>query len=148
MDFSDTGILEDKEIKLVLEKIKQADPEKKRVPAYCFLICDKQGNNIGYCDLKTGYTKELYYSGHIAYEIKEEYRGHHYAAKACRLLFRLAKKLGMDHLFITCNPGNPASRNTCEYLGGKLIEIAELPKDHELRTESGHTHECIFFFTL
>ncbi|MBR3311149.1 MAG: GNAT family N-acetyltransferase [Solobacterium sp.] len=148
MDFIDTGFLEDDEIKLVLEKFKEADPERKRVPAYCFLICDKQGNKIGSCDLKTGYTKELYYSGHIAYEIDERYRGHHYAAKACRLLFRLAKTLGMDHVFITCNPGNLASRNTCEYLGGKLIEIAELPEDHELRTESGHTHECIFFFTM
>ena len=62
MDFIDTGFLEDDEIKLVLEKFKEADPERKRVPAYCFLICDKQGNKIGSCDLKTGYTKELYYS--------------------------------------------------------------------------------------
>ena len=148
MEFFNTDFLESNEIRLVLEKTKEADPSRKRVPAYCFLICDKQNNAVGYCDLKIGYTDSLYYSGHIGYGIDEEYRGHHYAAKACRLLFDLAKMHRMDHLYITCTPENLPSRKTCEYLGGELLEIAELPEDHDLRTESGHTHECIYRFTF
>lgn len=27
--------------------------------------------------------------------------------------------------YITCNPDNYASKKTCEYAGGKLLEIAE-----------------------
>ena len=148
MEFLNTDHLEDGEIRLVLEKTKQADPERKRVPAYCFTICDSMGNEIGYCDLKIGYTRELYYSGHIGYEVGEEYRGHHYAAKACRLLFDLARRHGMEYLYITCAPDNLSSKKTCEYLGGDLLEIAEVPEDHDLRAEKGHTHECVYRFVL
>ena len=148
MEFYDTEHLESEEIRLVLEKLKEADPSRNRVPAYCFRICDKQGNEVGTCDLKIGYSDSLYYSGHIGYEISEGFRGHHYAAKACRLLFGLAKKHGMAYLLITCAPSNLPSRKTCEYLGGELLEIAELPGGHDLRVEDGHTHECIYRFTL
>lgn len=148
MEFFNTDFLESDEIKLVLEKTKEENPLRKRVPAYCFLICDKQNHTVGYCDLKIGYTDSLYYSGHIGYEIDERFRGRHYAAKACRLLFDLAKMHEMEYLYITCDPGNLPSRKTCEYLGGELIEIAELPEDHDLRCEKGHTHECIYRFCL
>ena len=148
MEFLDTSFLENDEIKLILERTREAEPARKRDPAYCFLICDKKGNTVGNCSLKIGYTKELYYSGNIGYEVGEGFRGHHYAAKACRLLFLLAKKHGMEYLIITCDPDNLPSRRTCEHLGGELLEIAEVPEDHELRTEKGHTHECIFKFVL
>lgn len=148
MELFDLVSLEDDQIKLVLEKTKEGNPARKRAPAYCFRIFDRQGDPIGTCDLKIGDVDGLYYSGHIGYEIGEKYRGHHYAAKACKLLFALAKKHGMDSLSITCAPNNWPSRKTCESLGGELLEIAELPKDHELRVEAGHTHECIYFFAL
>ena len=148
MEFYINDHLESEEIRLVLEKVNEADPARNRVPAYCFRICDKNGNAVGNCDLKIGYSDSLYYSGHIGYEIAEEHRGHHYAAKACRLLFGLAKKHGMPYLLITCAPTNLPSRRTCEYLGGKLLEIAELPESHDLRVESGHTHECVYRFDL
>ena len=148
MEFFDTAFLASDEIKLVLERVREAEPARKRLPAYCFLICDSRGSPLGSCDLRIGYSDDLYYSGHIGYEIAEPHRGHHYAAKACRLLFSLAKKHGMDYLYITCTPDNLPSRKTCEALGGSLLEIAELPEDHDLRVEKGHTQECIFQFTL
>ncbi|MBQ6677398.1 MAG: GNAT family N-acetyltransferase [Clostridia bacterium] len=148
MEFFDTSRLFSDEITLSLEKTKEADPARKRVPAYLFAILDRGGDRVGSCDLKIGYSDPLYYSGHIGYEIDEEHRGNHYAAKACRLLFGLAKKHGMKYLYITCAPENLPSRKTCEYLGGELVEIAELPEDHELRVERGHTRECIFRFDL
>lgn len=148
MQFLDTDYLENDEIKLVLIRTAQEDPIRGWVPAYYFRICDKDGNRMGICDLRVGYTDSLYYSGHIGYEIGEPYRGHHYAAKACRLLFILAKKHGMDHLYITCAPENLPSRKTCEYLDGELLETAELPEDHDLRTIEGRTHECVYRFQL
>ena len=135
------------EITLILDHIQDEIPEKGWVPAYCFWICDKEGNRIGACDLRVGHSEGLYYGGNIGYNLKEEYRGHHYAAKACRLLFDLARKHDLGYVIITCNPENIASRKTCEYLGGKLLEIAELPEDHDLR-EDGDTHECIYRFEL
>ena len=86
--------------------------------------------------------------GHIGYSVYEKYRGHHYAAKACELLFLLAKKHNMSYLYITCNPDNIPSRKTLEYLKGELLEIAELPEDSDMRVNYGDTEKCIFKFDL
>ena len=148
MEFLDTDFLENDEIKLVLERTAEEDPKRKWVPAYHFHICNKQGNRMGKCDLRIGYNIGLYYGGHIGYAVNEEFRGHHYAAKACRLLFELAKKHGMDYLYITCDPDNRPSRKTCELLNGKLLEIAELPEDNDMRINDGDTEKCVYRFEL
>ena len=103
---------------------------------------------MGYCDLRIGYNDNLYYGGHIGYGINEEYRGYHYAAQACKLLFKLAKMHGMDYLYITCNPNNLPSRKTLEYLQGDFLGIFELPIDNDMRISEGETHKCIFKFDI
>lgn len=103
---------------------------------------------MGACNFRIGYTPGLYYAGHIGYGVDEAYRGNYYAAKACRLLFHLAKKHKMDYLYITCNPDNIASKKTCESLGGRLLEVAELPEDNERRLNNGDTHKCVFQYDL
>ena len=148
MEFLDTSFLKDKEIELVLERTADGNPEAGWMPAYHFLICGRQGVEMGRCDLRVGYNDRLYYGGHIGYTVKEGFRGHHYAAKACRLLFRLAKKHGMDFLYITCGPDNIPSRKTLEYLGGTFLETAELPEDNDMRIEKGEKEISIFRFSL
>ena len=54
----------------------------------------------------------------------------------------------MSRVLITCNPDNIASRKTCEYLKGKLLEIAKLPEDNDMRILKGETEKCIFEFKL
>lgn len=73
--FLDTNFLESDEIKLILEKTTEADPVKNWVPAYHFLICDRQGTVMGRCALRIGYNDSLYYVGHIGYSVYEKYRG-------------------------------------------------------------------------
>ena len=145
--FLDTTFLKNDEIKLVLEKTVNGNPEKNWVPAYHFAICNHKGVKMGVCDLRIGHNDQLYYGGNIGYSVNEEYRGHHYAEKACLLLFELARKHHLDYVIITCNPDNYASRKTCEYAGGKLLEIVELPEDNDMR-ENGETEKCIFRFEL
>lgn len=145
--FLDTNFLQNDEIRLILEKTVEGDAEKEWVPAYHFAICNPDGTKMGVCDLRIGHNDKLYYGGNIGYRISEEYRGHHYAQKACRLLFELARRHGLDFLYITCNPDNHPSRKTCEALGGELLEIAELPEDNDMRQE-GETEKCIFRFAL
>ena len=118
MQFLNTDFLESEEIKLVVDQLVEGDPERNWVPAYRFHICDLHGNRMGTCALRIGYNDGLYYVGHIGYSIHEKYRGCHYAAKACKLLFLLAKKHDMSYLYITCDPDNLPSRRTCEYLHG------------------------------
>lgn len=145
--FIDTDFLKNDEIALVLEKTVEGDAEKDWVPAYHFAICDDKGIKLGVCDLRIGHNDRLYYGGNIGYRIEEEYRGHHYAGKACLLLFELARKHNMKYLIITCNPDNDASRKTCEYAGGELLEIVELPEGNDMR-ENGEFEKCIFRFLL
>ena len=102
---------------------------------------------IGYCDLRIGHNEKTYIGGNIGYGIKGEYRGHHYAAKACELLFKQAKKHSMDYLIITCDPENIASSRICEIAGGKFLEIATVPKDNEMYAE-GKREVKIFKFDI
>lgn len=134
---------------LQLERTSSPDPAKPwKLPAGHYAICDKQGQKMGKCDLRIGHNQNVYYGGNIGYRVEEPYRGHRYAAKACRVLFRLAKELGMDYLIISCTPDNTPSRKTCEILGGELLEIAELPSDNDMRVDRGLTHVCVFRFAL
>lgn len=127
--------LKDAEIFLKLKKTCDADPEKDWVPAYYFDICLLNGAVIGYCDLRIAHNHKTYVGGNIGYGIQEEYRGHHYAAKACKLLFHQARKHGMDYVIITCVPENIASARTCEIAGGVYLETADIPKDNEMYQE-------------
>ena len=148
MDFLDTVFLVSDELKLKLDHTAEADPVKGWVPAYHFDICLPDGTKIGRCDLRIGHNQKLYYGGNIGYTVFPDYRGNHYAEKACRLLFELARRHGLGYVIITCNPDNLPSRRTCERLGGELLEIAELPEDNDMRRDRGYTHSCVFRFDL
>jgi len=143
--FLDTSDLTDGEITLRLDRTVEGDPERNWVPAYHFAICDAKGTVMGGCDLRVGYNENTYYGGNIGYHVDPPFRGHHYATKACRLLFRLARRHGMPSVWITCDPDNAALRRTCETLGGTLLEVADIPEDHPMRLE-GKTKVCIFRF--
>ena len=149
--FADTANLTDGEITLRLTRTADGDPAHGWVPAYHFDICTADGTAVGGCDLRIGYGENLYYGGHIGYRVHPEYRGHHYALKACRLLFKLARAHNFDHLIITCNPDNFPSRRTCELLcedfGGELLEIVDLPPDNDMY-KNGERQKCIFRFPL
>ena len=145
--FINTDFLKNDEIQLILEKTADANVEKGWVPAYHFAICDMHGTKMGVCDLRIGHNELLYYGGNIGYRIEEAYRGHHYAGKACQLLFELARKHDLEYVIITCNPDNYASRKTCEYAGGKLIEIVEVPDGNDMR-ERGEMEKCIYRFEV
>ncbi|MDR2687712.1 MAG: GNAT family N-acetyltransferase [Oscillospiraceae bacterium] len=141
--FFDTAHLNSPEITLRLNKTAEADPEKGLSPYYDFAICLADGTEAGHCNFRVGYSEKLYFGGHIGYTIFEPFRGHHYAAKACLLLFELARLHGMDYLYITCTPENVASRKTCEYAGGVLEAIADLPPDNDMYL-AGERQKCVY----
>lgn len=145
--FYETADLKDQEIFLRLEKTCEEHPEKQWLPAYYFDICLLNGIKIGHCDLRIGHNHKTYIGGNIGYEIKKAYRGHHYAAKACALLFLQAKKHSMDYLIITCDPTNIASAKTCKIAGGYYIETAEIPEDNEMYSE-GKRQVLVYRFNI
>ncbi len=135
MEFFDTSDLRTEELMLRLDGTAQARPERNWVPAYYFTICLPDGTPVGGCDLRIGHNRSTWLGGNIGYHIEEAHRGHRYAAKACLLLFRLAKRHGMDHLFITCPVDNIASDRTCRLAGGHLTEVADVPEENDMYAE-------------
>ncbi len=132
----------DGEIKLHLARvIPKGQPATGNVPVYYYRIQLMDGTEVGRCDLRIGDNERLMIAGHIGYGVWKEYRGHHYAAKACRLLMEIARSFGLDHLMITCDPDNLASRKTCEALGAELLGIVEVPKD-SIDYAMGHLQKC------
>lgn len=146
-EFLDADFLKTEEISLRRIELDKDDPQRKWDPAFHFDILDRTGTQVGGCNLRLGHSEALYYAGNIGYKIDGPYRGRHYAGKACKLLFQLARRQGMEYVIIVCAPDNLPSRRTCEWLGGELVEVAELPENDERRL-TGDTHRCIFRFSL
>ena len=146
-EFYPTDDLRDGEILLRLDRTCEGMPEKNWVPAYYFDICLPDGTATGRCDLRIGHNDRLYIGGNIGYAVDEPRRGHHYAAKACKLLFRQARKHGLDYVIITCDPANRASARTCELAGGRYIETVPVPEDSDMYAK-GDREVMIYRFDL
>lgn len=132
-EFLDFDYLSDGEIELVIAEKAEDDELKGYLPAYKYEIrLHNCSDTIGRLDIRIGHNKNTYFGGNIGYEIEEAYRGHHYAAKACRLVRRVAEAHGMDKIIITNNPDNIPSRKTCENIGARLLEIVDLSEDNEM----------------
>jgi len=148
-DFLDPGVLQDGDLKLVVRRLVPADPTKGWVPAYEFaMLSASTGAEMGKIALRLGDTHFLVmYGGQIGYSVSPEYRGHRYAARSVRLLLPLAKRHGISPLWITCNPDNIASRRTCEFAGGQLIDIVPLPEDCDMY-QRGEREKCRYRFDI
>lgn len=147
--FLNPGRLIDGEIELVLNNRVRGDSARGRVPYYKFKITyTNRREEIGLIDLRIGHTEHIeMYAGHIGYRVHPPFRGHHFAAKACRLLYPLARRHGLKRLWITCNPDNYASRRTCELLGASLVDIVDIPKNNEMYL-AGDRQKCRYRIDL
>lgn len=83
---------------------------------------------IGRITLRSGDDINHMYDGHIGYGIEKEYRGHNYSYLACLLLKDIMINKGYDHVILTCDPNNIASRKIIEKLGALFLEKRTIPK--------------------
>ena len=123
--FYDPGTLADGELVLRLIERNPGNPDNGIVPEYKFeMRRPGEPECVGAIHLRVRLTPRLaQFGGHIGYEVKEHFRGHHYAARSCRLLFPLARMHGINPILLTCAEDNAASRRTCELAGGRLVAI-------------------------
>jgi tagatose 1,6-diphosphate aldolase len=154
--FRDFNVLTDGEIDLVTEARVpipetpvSGNWEAQRVPAYEFgIFLHGKQTRLGGISLRAGDTPlVVLYAGHIGYGIDVEHRGHHYAAKACRIVKQVALDHGFKELWITTNPDNWPSRRTCEILGCEMVEIVDLPEDTDMYRE-GERQKCRYRWDL
>jgi len=127
----DPGTLIDGDLELILVECIPAVPEKGHVPCYHFEMRHPgEAERLGSIRLRVGRAELMdRVNGQIGYRVEPAHRGHHYAARSCRLLYSLARAHGLDPLWITCDPDNWASRRTCELAGAVYVETLDVPKD-------------------
>jgi predicted acetyltransferase len=137
----DPGVLIDDELRLTLYEF--AYHPLHKVPTYNFeMIHEGTGEEVGGIRLRVGSTPHIeLYAGHIGYNVLPRHRGHHYAARSVKMLVPLARRLGIDPLWITCDPQNHASRRTLELAGAHFIEIVDVPMNCVIR-QTGHPRKC------
>jgi predicted acetyltransferase len=122
-------------------------PDQGRAPTYHFWMRLDGGAPAalpmaGAITLRIGRGRDIeMYFGHVGYNVFPPMRGHHYAERACRLLFPLARQHGLRPLWITADPENVPSRRTCQRLGGSLVEIVDVPPAHVLHAR-GELRKC------
>ncbi len=147
MELFDAPVLVDRELELHLIERSPGDPARNWLPTYRFEM-RVGGAHAGSISLRIGTNDYIeLYAGHIGYGVEPAFRGHHYAARACRVMFDLARRHGMTMLWITCNPENVASRRTAELVGGKLVDIVDLPSGSDMYKE-GERQKCRYRIEL
>ncbi len=139
--FLDSGRLADGDLELVLVRTVPADPVRGYVPAYEFEMRSiPDGAVLGDLRFRIGDPETiLRYPCHVGYDVKEAFRGHRYAARSLGLILPFACAHGLTRLWICCEPGNAASRRTCEIAGAALCETVDVPESHEMFEKGIHT---------
>ena len=67
--------------------------------------------------------------------------------KALELVLPVAKRHGMERIYLTCDQSNEASRRIIELSGARLLEIAKIPRDYFAWREGIEDH-CIYQLDL
>jgi predicted acetyltransferase len=137
-----TGELCEGDLRLVLSDISPHVFHK--VPTYFFrMVSSPVGTEVGTINLRVGSSPHLErYAGHIGYGVHEPFRGHRYAARSVKLLVPLARRIGLDPLWITCDPENIASRRSLEIAGAELVEVVDVPQDCGILKYGNHPRKC------
>lgn len=129
--FHEPGRLVDGDLELILVKTNPYDPLTGWVPDYHFEMRPHGEKKVmGAIRLRIGSNAALHYAGHIGYEVKPEFRGHGYAARACRLLFPLAYSHGLKRVSLNVDPKNTPSVRTCLRIGAVHTDTIHIKKDH------------------
>lgn len=128
---------------LQLKLVEFAPNPVHKAPTYHFqMVHARTGKKLGDIRLRVSSTPHIErYAGHIGYSVHPAHRGHRYASRSVRLLMPLARRVGLDPLWITCDPDNIASRRTLELAGAQFVEIVDVPEDCVVY-QSGHPRKC------
>lgn len=142
-EFLDAALPPDGDLRLILAELSPAEKNAWGVPAYLFRMEDARGDYLGRIRLRVGWSDDVIrFAGHVGYAVEPAHRGHRYAERACRLIIPLARRHGMTHLWITCQPDNIPSRRTLERLGAECAGIIDVPPGYPLDAGAERKKMC------
>lgn len=150
VQFFDPGELIERELSLHLVETYKGNAQIGWAPAYRFELRIDQGlRTVGHITLRLSHSPDIErFVGHIGYDVEPAYRGHRYAARACKLLLPLAARHGLNPLWITCNPDNVPSRRTCERMGAYFVDTVSVPPNHDMFRILGERQKCRYRLDL
>jgi predicted acetyltransferase len=141
--------LRDSDLSVVLIECQGAQANAWHVPAYLFELRTDGGQQAGRVRLRVGWNDDIIrYAGQIGYAVEPAFRGRRIAERACRLILPLARRHGLEQLWITCQPDNAASRRTLERLGAEPAGILEVPAGYPLDAVVERKKKCFRLSTL
>ncbi|HUD24430.1 MAG TPA: GNAT family N-acetyltransferase [Burkholderiaceae bacterium] len=133
----------DADLTVVLVECQPAETNAWRVPAYLFRLQTDTGEQVGHIRLRVGWNDDIIrYAGQVGYAVEPAFRGRRYAERACRLILPLARRHGLDSLWITCQPDNVASRRTLDRLGAERVGILDVPVGYPLDAGAERKKMC------
>lgn len=110
----------------------------ERVNGQTFLADDFDvvllGSNtvVGSCELRYASIEVLPLAGNISYTVFEAYRGRGFATEAVNLLCEMARKNGMNEVWITCDSSNVASIGVCRAVFATHVDTVDTAFDAAL----------------
>jgi predicted acetyltransferase len=147
-EFCEIALPSQDDFKLVLAECQPAESNAWRVPAYLFHLRSCSDQYMGAIRLRVGWNEDIIkYAGQVGYNVEPAFRGRRYAERACRLLLPLARRHGLDQLWITCQPDNLASRRTLERLGAEYAGMLDVPCGYPLDAGMERKKACFRLLT-
>jgi predicted acetyltransferase len=103
------------------------DVPPDRVPA-TFLIAQACADLVGRVSIRHRLNEALTnVGGHIGFGVRPGYRGHGHAGEILRQALIVVRAEGIDHVLLTCDEDNLASRRVIERAGGVLEDTRRAP---------------------
>ena len=103
-------------------------PHYGKVREAVFLALDEEDRVVGISDIRlesNDFIKQ--FAGQIGYSVSPSERGKGYATEILKQTVEEARKLGMEHILVTCNESNIASSRVIEKAGGSLESVIPHP---------------------
>lgn len=139
--FQEPGDLVDDDMRLIVEHLYPGDAVAGWAPAYRFAITVR-AQRVGDIELRLGTSDFIQqFAGQVGYSVELPYRGNRFAARALRLLLPLAGRHGFSCIWATVDPGNLASRRSCEIAGAAMVDVVDLPEDCDMYRQ-GYRQRC------
>ena len=106
-------------------------PEGKVLATQFLAVRQSDGRLVGMIQVRHYFNEYLEkYAGHIGYSVRPSERRRGYAKEMLRQTLPFCKRIGLDRVLISCEPGNEGSRRTILANGGVYESTVHEPEEN------------------
>ena len=106
-------------------------PEGRVLATQFLALRESDGGLVGMIQVRHYFNEYLEkYAGHIGYSVRPSERRRGYAKEMLRQTLPFCKRIGLDRVLISCEPGNEGSRRTILANGGVYESTVHEPEEN------------------